>query len=96
MDNILNAPYRSEAMRFQTARTPRRGGLAILMSLLLLLSTNAGAQTVSHPTVEITTAAKHYTYVHMLSATEKKDIEYIIVRASDGEIKTVFNACDVC
>lgn len=54
------------------------------------------AQTVSHPVSEITTVAKHYSYTYMISATEKKDLEYIIVRASNGNIKTVFDACDVC
>ena len=54
------------------------------------------AQSVSHPAAEITTTAKYFAYTHMISPTQKKDIKYIIVRASDGEIKTVFNACDVC
>jgi hypothetical protein len=32
----------------------------------------------------------------MISQTQKKELEYIIVQASNGDIKTVFNACDVC
>jgi hypothetical protein len=54
------------------------------------------AQTVSHPVSEITTTAKHYIYSYKISDTQQKDIDYIIVKASDGSIKSCFNACDVC
>lgn len=69
--------------------------------LLLLLAAGftpirATAQSVSHPESEITTAARHYAYAYRISPTQEKQIGYIIVRASTGEIKTVFNACDVC
>ncbi len=54
------------------------------------------SQQVSHPAADVTATAKYYSYRHMLSPTQKKELEYILVRASNGEIKTVFNACDVC
>jgi hypothetical protein len=95
MNNIPNTMHLDGASTLDASRTLRRGRF-LLLSLLLLGAASAGAQTVSHPTAEITVTAKHYTYVHMLTATEKKDIEYIIVRASNGDVKTVFNACDVC
>ena len=54
------------------------------------------AQTVSHPVSELSSTAKHYAYHYDLSPTQYKDLEYIIVKASNGDVKTVFNACDVC
>lgn len=54
------------------------------------------AQVVKHPVSEITTTISRYSYPYILSQTQKKDIEYIIVQAPNGEIKTCFNACDVC
>jgi hypothetical protein len=54
------------------------------------------AQTVSHPVSEISPTIRHYSYTYILSPTTKKDLEYIVVQASNGDIKTVFNACDVC
>lgn len=71
-------------------------GVVTLCVIAFAAPARMQAQTVSHPVSEITTVAKHYSYAHMISSTEKKDLEYIIVRASDGEIKTVFDACDVC
>jgi hypothetical protein len=70
--------------------------LLVLLLGVPLSSGRVAAQTVSHPTSEVTSTAKYYSYTHMLSATEKKELEYILVRASNGDIKTVFNACDVC
>jgi len=59
-------------------------------------SYNAFTQVVRNPISEVSETAKHYSYTYMLSQTQKKEIEYIIVKASNGDIKTVFNACDVC
>lgn len=63
---------------------------------ILMLSSIAVSQTVKIPVSEITTNIKHYTYSHILSQTQKKDIEYIVIKASNGDIKSCFNACDVC
>lgn len=77
-----------------------RKALAACITLTLLAAmvplSAAWAQSVSHPVSEITTTAKYFAYAHAISPTQMKDIKYIIVRASDGGIKTVFNACDVC
>ncbi|MFA6233891.1 MAG: DUF2318 domain-containing protein [Bacteroidota bacterium] len=70
--------------------------LPFLFVALTCVAWQSHAQTVSHPVSEMTSAARHYSYTYMLSATEKKELEYIIVKASNGDIKTVFNACDVC
>lgn len=70
--------------------------VTMLVCVAMLPASRLQAQSVSHPVAEITTTAKHFAYTHMISPTQKKDIKYIIVRASDGGIKTVFNACDVC
>lgn len=69
--------------------------------ILFLASTfcmlpKANAQSVSQPVSDISTTYKKYSYTYKLSETQKKEIEYIIVKASNGDIKTVFNACDVC
>jgi hypothetical protein len=60
------------------------------------IAPRANGQTVSHPLSELSTSIKHYSYTDMLSSTQKKELEYIIVKASNGDVKTVFNACDVC
>ncbi len=68
----------------------------MLFLCILLLARPAEAQIVSHPLSEITTTVRYYSYDHVFSATEMKVIRYMIVRASNGEVKTVFDACDVC
>ncbi len=71
--------------------------VAIAVTLILFgLASGARAQAVSHPLSELSTTIKHYSYTDMLTQTQKKELEYIIVKASNGDIKTVFNACDVC
>jgi Membrane iron-sulfur containing protein FtrD-like/Secretion system C-terminal sorting domain len=70
--------------------------LLVVLFVLSCTTWETEAQTVTHPLSEISTSAKHFSYTHMLSATEKKELRYIIVEASDGDIKTVFDACDVC
>ena len=68
----------------------------LLISLILGFGNKINAQVVRNPVSEVSETAKHYIYTYKLSQTQKKDIEYIIVKASKGDIKTVFNACDVC
>jgi hypothetical protein len=80
-----------EARRFSFFSVPLLIGIGIIVVTSALC-----AQTVSHPVSEITSTARHYAYVYRLSSTQQKQLEYIIVRASNGDIKTVFNACDVC
>lgn len=79
----------------------RSVSLTLFLPLLLFLAllsnvSTVNAQSVSHPVSSITTTAKHFSYTYILSPTQKKELEYVIVKASNGEIKTVFNACDVC
>lgn len=71
---------------------------SIVLSLLLLSSfMNSKAQeTIKHPVSEITDKAKHYSYTYIIDDDTKKEIEYFIVIAPNGKIKTAFNACDVC
>jgi len=68
----------------------------LLLGITSLASSKINAQIVKQPLSEVTTSIKHYTYTYLISQTQKKDIEYIIIKASNGDIKTVFNACDVC
>ena len=63
---------------------------------ILGIYTNVQAQVVMQPLSEVTTTIKHYNYDDMISSTQKKVIEYIIIKSSTGEVKTTFNACDVC
>ena len=81
-------------------------GLALIKKMRLLAfvcllyvitcQPEAASQTVKHSATEVTATAKHYSYPYFLSQTQKKDIEYILVKASNGDIKSCFNACDVC
>lgn len=68
----------------------------LLIAGIVCFASTSAAQTVSHPVSELSTTARHYSYAYILSATQKKDIEYILVKASNGDVKSVFNACDVC
>lgn len=93
--------HTTESMSVNAAGQARRvfAVTATILAGMALLVFSAGklqAQSVSHSTANITGTASYFFYTHMLSQTEKKDIKYIIVRASNGDIKTMFNACDVC
>ena len=84
-----------------SGNTVRRNMLYFNLLLLMFIglyciTANTSAQTVSQPTSAITSTAAHFSYAYKLSPTTKKELEYIIVKASNGDIKTVFNACDVC
>ncbi|MCL5991503.1 MAG: DUF2318 domain-containing protein [Bacteroidetes bacterium] len=70
----------------------------LLLFLLYIFSAgpNAQAQDRRHPVSEISTTAKYYSYTYIINATTKKEIEYFIVQDGSGNIKTAFNACEVC
>ena len=70
--------------------------LAVILGLCNVFTSGVIAQVVKQPLSEVTTNIKHYNYDDFLSPTQKKVIEYIIIKSSTGEIKTTFNACDVC
>ena len=77
------------------------GILRYVVVILILLTTfgqsyNVIAQVVKHPASEVSTTAKHYKYTYNVSETQYINIEYILVKASNGDIKSAFNACDVC
>jgi hypothetical protein len=65
-------------------------------ALMLALTANLISQTVTQPVSDVSPTMKVYKYPYIISPTQKKDIEYILVLASTGEVKSVFNACDVC
>ncbi|MFA6571412.1 MAG: Fe-S-containing protein [Bacteroidota bacterium] len=72
----------------------------IMISIIIIatvgLIAEAKAQVVTQPLDEQSTTFKRYIYSYNLSQTQKKDIRYLIVKASNGDIKTCFDACDVC
>lgn len=71
--------------------------VSLLIAFLLLLpALNLSAQAVRHPLSEVSTSEKHYTYNYIMSPTQMKVIRYIIVKAENGEVKTSFDACDIC
>lgn len=77
------------------------GFLRYAVIILILITTlgqsySAMAQVVKHPASEVSTTAKHYKYTYNVSQTQYINIEYILVKASNGDIKSSFNACDVC
>lgn len=74
-------------------------GISSLVLILLFIvsaSPNAQAQDLKHPVSEISTTANYYSYTYIINATTKKEIEYFIVLDGSGNIKTAFNACEVC
>ncbi|MGA2296751.1 MAG: Fe-S-containing protein [FCB group bacterium] len=70
--------------------------ISFIIVAMVGLITEAQGQVVTQPVADQSSTIKHYTYTYMLSQTQKKDIRYIIVKASNGDIKTCFDACDVC
>ena len=74
---------------------------SILFVTIVILAVTAPAnvsyaQTVTHPASEVSTTIKHYKYRYNISPVKFEDIGYILIRASNGDIKSAFNACDVC
>ena len=85
----------------RTVRNIVRGNTLSAMLFILFFSgiglvSHTSAQVVTNPISELSTTIKHYSYTDMLTPVQKKELEYIIVKSSKGDIKTVFNACDVC
>ena len=70
----------------------------LLISLIIgiILSQAMVAQTIGHALNQISTTANFYSYIHRTSDTTGIEIKYFIVKASDGTIKSAFDACDVC
>jgi len=84
---------------FTKINTILLSGISFLFLILLYIfsaGTNAQAQDKRHPVSEISTTAKYYSYTYIINATTKKEIEYFIVQDGNGNIKTAFNACEVC
>jgi hypothetical protein len=73
-----------------------KGVLLLLMIFVIGQSNSASAQSVKQSKSELSTTAKHYKFTYIISKTQIKDIEYILVLSSKGEVKSCFNACDVC
>ena len=71
-------------------------------SILLLIAVTicnlniAKSQDKRHPVSEISTTAKYYSYQYIIDANTMKNIEYFIIKDAGGNIKTAFNACEVC
>lgn len=61
-----------------------------------IFSSDLAAQVVKQPKSAVSQTYKRFYYTYNLSSTQYKVIEYILVQASNGDIKSVFNACDVC
>ncbi|MFH1239707.1 MAG: DUF2318 domain-containing protein [Candidatus Diapherotrites archaeon] len=57
----------------------------------LVTATQAESDSISIPVSEITTTAKWFEY-----ESSGTTIRFFAVKASDGSIKTAFDACDVC
>ncbi|MDT3740231.1 MAG: Fe-S-containing protein [Candidatus Kapabacteria bacterium] len=91
-DNVIsNNHITKSAMGFL-----RFSAIILILMTTLGQSYNAIAQVVKHPASEVSTTARHYKYIYNVSQTQYINIEYILVRASNGDIKSSFNACDVC
>jgi len=66
-------------------------GFGLFKSNLASPETTNPAGFVSIPVSEITNSAKWYEY-----DSDRNKIKFFVVKASDGTIKTAFDACDVC
>jgi len=72
------------------------GFLFLILLYIFSAGPNTQAQDVRCPVSEISTTAKYYSYQFIIDATTMKNIEYFIVQDGSGNIKTAFNACEVC
>ncbi len=95
IENHDNMIQRNQKWNLKLSKITR-----VILILLFLFAIgqfqSTTAQMVKHPQSEVTTTAKHYSYKYKISESQYKMIEYILVRASNGDIKSTFNACDVC
>ncbi|MCX6153443.1 MAG: Fe-S-containing protein [Candidatus Kapabacteria bacterium] len=70
--------------------------IAAFIALNLVISSELFSQTVTQPVAGVTANFKKYIYTEILSKSTKRDIEYVCILSSKGEVKTCLNACDVC
>ena len=72
--------------------------LSLILLLIFAVSfvSKVQAQEITQSITDISSTIKKYTFTYKLSDTEKKDIRYIFVKSSTGDIKSCFDACDVC
>lgn len=92
-NNLMNC---SNRIHKSTVSYLRSAVYSLIIMTMLGQSYNAMAQVIKQAASEVTTTAKHYNYTYNISKSQYKVIEYILVRASNGDIKSTFNACDVC
>lgn len=67
----------------------------LLFSFVLISFYAQSQNEIMHPVSEISGTAKYYSFIHN-EANGYKEIKYFIVKTQTGEIKTAFDACDVC
>ena len=68
----------------------------LLIMLSAIIAPVINAQVVKQPVSDLSTTIKKYNYTYKISESQEKVIRYIIVKASTGDIKSTFDACDVC
>jgi hypothetical protein len=97
MKNTIHTKNNVIQNNHRTAFNIANAILALLVISFLGISFTAHAQdVVKIPKSEVSTTGKHYKYTYKISPSQHKVIEYILVLASNGDVKSCFNACDVC
>lgn len=76
--------------------TIRRISFFLFISIVFCQSVSASAQIITQPVGDVSTTIKKYVYTYNINGTSKKDIRYIIIKSSAGDVKSCFDACDVC
>ncbi|MBI5325817.1 MAG: DUF2318 domain-containing protein [Ignavibacteriae bacterium] len=85
-------------MKNYTAFLSKISGIAptiILIMIILNLNSLSGLDR-RHPVSEISTTPNYYSYNYIINSTTMKVIDYFIVKDGSGNIKSAFNACEVC
>lgn len=89
MNSIYNQSSKNNIMKLKSS-------ILVFLTIIFIIPNISLSQSVSHALSGITSTVSKFKYSYIMSPTQKKDIEYIIVLSSTNEVKTVFNACDVC
>ena len=74
----------------------KRSLTLVLALIFMSFLSHADGQAIKHARSGISTTAQFHSYIHKISPTVGIEIKYFVVQAPNGDIKTAFNACDVC
>lgn len=69
-----------------------------LISVLVLFFANhlKADEDVRHKEADISSDIQYHSYIQKLPDSKEREIKYFMLKAPNGDIKTAFDACDVC